>query len=366
MKNLAPSAVAAIAVPALAILLAGASITRGVLAGPGSVPNEKDRSLAAREVVSKTGPDDRAPVAAAGAISGSGIIEPADRETRVAPLVAGRIQTIFVKEGDKVAAGAVLVVLESAVEKASLAAAEADVRSAQADLARVGRGLRREDADATVAEAESAAAKAKDAAETAARTDGLVKGGAATAEERDRAKRAAEAAVATAAAADARKRAALAGGRWEDVAAGRAKVAAALSRRDQAQATLDRLTVRAPIAGEILALKYRAGEYVAPGAGDALVVLGDTTKLRARIDIDEREIARVRVGQAGYVTALGFGGRRFVGKVTEVGRRMGRKNVRTDDPTERIDTKILEVIVELETPQDLVPGLRVVGLIGAS
>lgn len=369
MKILArqrPFAVASFALPAVAVLLALASITRGVLAGPGSVPNEKDMSLAAREVAPKTGQDDRGPIPPVGAVSGSGIVEPADRETRVAPLVGGRIAKISVKEGDKIGAGAVLVELESAVERAALAAAEADVKSAEADLARAARGLRREDADATVAEAESAAVKAKDAAETAARTGVLVLGGAATADEGDRAKRAEEAARATAMAAEARKRAALAGGRWEDIAAARAKVAAALARRDQAQATVDRLTVRSPIAGEVLALKYRAGEYVSPGAGDALVVVGDTTKLRARIDIDEREVARVRVGQLGYVTALGFGGRRFAGKVTEVGRRMGRKNVRTDDPTERIDTKILEVILELETSQELVPGLRVVGLVGGS
>ena len=46
-------------------------------------------------------------------------------------------------------------------------------------------------------------------------------------------------------------------------------------------------------------------------------------------------------------------------------RRMGRKNVRTDDPTERLDTKILETVVELDDSQGLVPGLRVTGYIGA-
>jgi HlyD family secretion protein len=44
---------------------------------------------------------------------------------------------------------------------------------------------------------------------------------------------------------------------------------------------------------------------------------------------------------------------------------MGRKNLRTDDPTERIDTKILEVLVELERADRLVPGLRVLGYIEA-
>ena len=43
---------------------------------------------------------------------------------------------------------------------------------------------------------------------------------------------------------------------------------------------------------------------------------------------------------------------------------MGRKNVRTDDPTERMDTKILETVVQLDDAQGLVPGLRVTGYIG--
>jgi hypothetical protein len=42
---------------------------------------------------------------------------------------------------------------------------------------------------------------------------------------------------------------------------------------------------------------------------------------------------------------------------------MGRKNVRTDDPVERIDTKILEVEIELAQTEGLRPGLRVTGYI---
>jgi hypothetical protein len=41
----------------------------------------------------------------------------------------------------------------------------------------------------------------------------------------------------------------------------------------------------------------------------------------------------------------------------------GRKNVRTDDPTERIDTKILEAVLSLDSIEGLVPGLRVVAYI---
>jgi len=42
-----------------------------------------------------------------------------------------------------------------------------------------------------------------------------------------------------------------------------------------------------------------------------------------------------------------------------VGRILGRKNVRTDEPSERVDTKILETLVELDPGQQLPLGLRV-------
>ena len=38
---------------------------------------------------------------------------------------------------------------------------------------------------------------------------------------------------------------------------------------------------------------------------------------------------------------------------------LGRKNVRTDEPSERIDTKILETLVELDNGVELPIGLRV-------
>jgi HlyD family secretion protein len=136
----------------------------------------------------------------------------------------------------------------------------------------------------------------------------------------------------------------------------------AAARRDQAKAQLERLTIRATSAGEVLQLKVRPDEYYAPG-GDPIAILGDTRRLRVRMDVDEREIARVALGANAFATSTAFPGRRFHGKVVEIGRRMGRKNVRTDDPVERIDTKILEVVFQLDDRQGLVPGLRVVGYI---
>jgi HlyD family secretion protein len=81
------------------------------------------------------------------------------------------------------------------------------------------------------------------------------------------------------------------------------------------------------------------------------------------MDVEERDIGKLRKGLHAYITADAFPGERFPGRVVEIGRRMGRKNIRTDDPVERIDTKILEVVIELDRRDGLLPGLRVVSVI---
>lgn len=348
----------------VAVVAAGGLLTfilRSALGGPPTVPTKADIAGAAKEVPAK-GKDERVPLPELRGVAGNGIIEPADRETRVAGQAPGRIAVVHVKEGDQVVADQPLLELEAATEKASLAAAEADLAAADADLSRTLHGRIRQDIDAADAEAEAARARAELSKGTLDRISKLAEGGAATPDELDRARRSAEAEDMSFKAADARRSAALAGSRREDVLAARARVSGAQARRDQARAILDRLTIRAPIAGEILSVKVRAGEYYSPGAGEA-VVMGDTRVLRVRMDVEERDIGKIRKGLYAYITADAFPGQQFPGRVVEIGRRMGRKNIRTDDPVERIDTKILEVVIELDKREALIPGLRVVSVI---
>ena len=55
----------------------------------------------------------------------------------------------------------------------------------------------------------------------------------------------------------------------------------------------------------------------------------------------------------------------FPGRVVRVGQILGRKNFRTDEPTERVDTKILETLLELEDGHELPIGLRVQAFVAA-
>jgi HlyD family secretion protein len=344
----------------------GVSAFRLVRAFPATTPRAEDVAKGTRTAAPLGGAsDEQATKAPPGTVSGSGVVEPRDRQTNVSAPVAGRIAAVAAREGQRVNAGDVLVELEGSVERAALAAATADFAAAHAQLLRVVRGNRAEETQAAVAEADAASARAEQSKGEADRLSALLARGSVAAAEAERAVLGAQAARSAAAAAAARAHALLSGSRREDVQLAHAQADAAEARRDQAQAALDRLLVRAPTAGDVLQVLVRAGEYSQPGAGP-LVVIGDLSELRVRMDVDERDVGRVAIGNAVTVRANAFPGADFSGKVVELGRRMGRKNVRTDDPTERNDTKILEVLIKLDNRDRLIVGQRVTCYVNGS
>ena len=297
----------------LALIVMVFFIARSLFSGPSTVPRKKDAVNAERTSTAASQTDERTIAPRAGLISGNAIVEPRHPATKVASAVSGRIAAILVREGETVKRGAVLVQLEDAPDRAALQAAAADFAAAQA--------------------------RAEMSADAFHRTEQAAKGGAATADDLDKARRQAESDQRTA--------------------------EASAARRDQAKANLEQLTVRAPLDGQILQVKFRVGEYVTPGA-DPLVTMGDMSALRVRIDVDERDIGHIAIGDSAFAVADAFPGKQFTGRVVEISRMMGRKNVRTDDPTERIDTKILETVIELDDPNGLVPGQLVTGYIKGS
>ncbi len=299
-----------------------------------------------------------------GRVGAPGVVEPRDREARLSPQVPGVVDQVLVKEGQVVEAGAELVRLHARFEQAAVLAAQADLASVRAQLGKALRGARVEDLEAAEAEAGAARARAESSAVTLERTRRLLDRQAATQEELNRAQSQAASDAKTVTALAARHTALVRGSRAEDIAVARAAASQAEARLAQAKVALDRLTVTAPAAGEVLQVLVRPGEYVSSGAG--AVTMGDTSILRVRLDVDERDVGRVKIGDRGFVRAEGHGDVQYEGKVVEVARRMGRKNVRTDEPTERLDTKVLEIVLELEGRPPLPQGLRVTGFIERS
>src|SRR5215213_688543 len=102
---------------ALGVLAMLGVVVRSLLSGPAYVPTSKDIANAQRTVAPPAGQtDERAPLPELGLIGGAGIVEPAQREARLAGASPGVVSVIDVKEGDQVKQGDVLVDLEGSLE----------------------------------------------------------------------------------------------------------------------------------------------------------------------------------------------------------------------------------------------------------
>ena len=149
--------------------------------------------------------------------------------------------------------------------------------------------------------------------------------------------------------------------RLEDQAIARADLQLAQAQLQEAQARYDKTLIKSPIDGTVLRKHHRSGESVSNSSTvpDPILTIGDKQVLRVRMDVDETDVDRVHLGQKAYVTADAYGKQKFWGKVVRVGEQLGPKNVRTDEPTEKVDKKILETLIELDGHSQLPDGLRV-------
>lgn len=294
-------------------------------------------------------------------IAGPGRVEAVSEEIEIATEVPGRLREVRVDEGDRVSRGDVIAVLDNADAVARVASAEAALAVAEAERLRLVNGARaeeRREAQAAVTQAEAVLLNAE---QDEARRRALVADGVVAREELDRAVR--ERDVARARLQELRERAEVvdSSARADERARADAAVAVARARLAEARASHAKTIVTAPIDGVVVKRDRHPGEIVSPESPASAVILtvADTRVLRVRVDVDEIDVARLAVGQRAYVTAGAYGTRRFGGRVVRVGERLGRKNVRTEEPSEKIDTKVLETLVELDRDVRLPLGLRV-------
>jgi HlyD family secretion protein len=95
----------------------------------------------------------------------------------------------------------------------------------------------------------------------------------------------------------------------QDVVAAQAKV-------DAAQATVDSMSVIAPFDGQVLYVKSQPGEVV--DANTSAVNVADLDHLYVETQVDESDVAHVKVGQKAEVTLDALSGTTLTGKVTQI------------------------------------------------
>jgi len=337
------------------------SLSLGVVAGGLSIYFLMGRVVASSPVLTRT------PELTSNAwVAAPGRVEPISEEIRVGSEISGKIKSVLVDEGDRVKRGQVIAILENSDYQAQVASAEADLDLKEAELRRVTNGAReqeRREAWATVQEAEAALNIARSQLE---RRQRLFQEGIAAREELDRAQWESQAAQRHYEAATQHYALINDQAREEDVTKARSDVAAAHARLDEARARFAKTLIRSPLGGVVLRRHLKSGENVEDVSANPIVTVADNAVLRVRVDVDETDIAKVRPGEEAYVKADAFPGRKFTGRVVRISHVLGKKNILTGEARERIDTKVLETLIQLDDGHELPIGLRVDAFIRAA
>lgn len=276
-------------------------------------------------------------------VAGAGLVEAQSENIAIGTPVAGVVMDVAVRPGDAVKKGDLLFRLDDRALKAEFALQQAQLEVTRSQLAR----LENKPTPESVPAAEARVADAQVALKLAQEQLGrLEKSDAAsvTAREMDDAKLAVAAAKARLNIALADKAA------WaDDIKVAKAQVQQALARVDATKVALDLLEVRAPISGQVLQVKVRAGEFAPTGAlNSPLMTLGAVAKLHVRVDIDENDAWRIVQGARARANARGNPDLAVELTFERIEPLVVPKRSLTGDATERVDTRVLQVIFSFE------------------
>ena len=124
-----------------------------------------------------------------------------------------------------------------------------------------------------------------------------------------------------------------------------AQVTNAIALIRKAQAELKQSYVKAPSSGEILKIHTKSGEMM---SANGIAEIGQTDQMFVVAEIPEDSISKVRLGQAATISSdnRAFNGQ-LKGIITEIGRKIGKKDVLNNDPAADVDARVVEVKIAL-------------------
>ncbi|MFM5892719.1 MAG: HlyD family efflux transporter periplasmic adaptor subunit [Dolichospermum sp.] len=130
-----------------------------------------------------------------------------------------------------------------------------------------------------------------------------------------------------------------------NVQVAQAQVTNAIAFMRKAQAELQQSYVKAPSSGEILKIYTKSGEIMGV---NGIAEIGQTDQMFVVAEVPEDTISKVRLGQTATISSDNgtFNGQ-LKGKVTEIGRKIGKKDVLNNDPAADIDARVVEVKIAL-------------------
>jgi HlyD family secretion protein len=275
-------------------------------------------------------------------VSASGKVQP-EQEVKITSDVSGQIVELFVKEGDTVKKGQLLLrinpnVYESAVERmqATVNGARANQATSEARLAQ---------SKAQLANAELAFNRSKKLHDQKAISDA----------EFETAKVQFETAKADVLAAT------------ESARSAEFSVSSSAASLKEANENLTRTSIYAPVSGTISKLAKRKGESVlgnAQMAGEVILTIANLLEMEVQVDVNENDILRVHLNDTALIEVEAHDNRKFKGIVTEVANSATSSGLNTDQVTNfavkiRILRESYKDLIKAERPNDypFLPGM---------
>jgi len=214
---------------------------------------------------------------------------------RLSAPISGTLTKLLVQRGDTVAAAAPAFVLEQENERSARQEAESRVQQAQAQLANLKLGRRPEELQALRAQLSQAQAALKLSTNELSRASQLVAEKFSSPATLDQARAAAERDQASVNEINAQLRLAGQGSRENEIAAAQQEVNAAKAQLAQAEWRVQQKTQRIPIAGDVVDLLYREGEWVPQGS--PILSLLPPANVKARFFVPQPVLGKIALGQ---------------------------------------------------------------------
>jgi multidrug efflux pump subunit AcrA (membrane-fusion protein) len=282
-------------------------------------------------------------------IAGAGIVEARSQNIAIGTAVSGLVAAVDVQVGARVKKGDALFHLDDRDKAAELAVRMSALDSSKAELARLESLPRPEDLPPAAARVTTAESVLADAQQQLLLADGVQDKRAISIQELDRRRFA----VQTAKAQTEQARADLArtkAGAWgPDLELARAALRSAEARVAAQRTEVERMVVRASIDGTVLAVNVRPGEFAQAGPSAApLMLLGDIERMHVRVDIDENDAWRFKRGSKALAFVRGNRELSVPLEFVRVDPYVIPKRSLTGESTERVDTRVLQVLFSFD------------------
>ena len=278
----------------------------------------------------------------------------------------GKVTDIYVKEGDTVKKGQLLLKTEAVQANATVDAQKATVSSAKSDVEQLAAAVQSQEAALKSAQADLQTAQANlvRAQEEFKRGEDLLRNRLIAQNEFDtrlNTVKVDQAVLDGDQAKVVQAKAQLQVAKY-NLESARAKVATQEATLVQDVDARDKTIYTSPLDGIVTSLPVHVGENVVMGiqnaAGSLLYQISDLAVITAEVKVDETDIVNVKLGQPAEVTIDAIPNKTFKGKVTEIGQSaVGRTSGTTTgtSTTTTEEAKDFKVVVTLDDPP---PGMR--------